>query len=69
MNSNAVFELLTFDEVNESAAPLEFAWAFRNKRRRDIGDLMASTLERRGVKLQKTTLDDYGVTTAVSLFE
>ena len=66
---DAVFKRLIFVEVTDNIVPQEFAQAFRNKKRRDIGDLMASTLERRGVKLQKTTLDDHGVTATVSLFE
>ena len=60
---------LIFVEVNEDVVPQEFAQVFRNKKRRDIGDLMLSTLESQGVKIQKTNLDDHGLTEAVSLFE
>jgi len=66
---NAVLKRLIFVEVDEDVVPQEFAQVFRNKRRRDIGDLMLSTLEGRGVKMQKTTLDDHGLTETVSLFE
>jgi len=65
----AVLKRLIFVEVDEDVVPQEFAQVFRNKKRRDIGDLMLSTLEGHGVKIQKTTLDDHGLTEAVSLFE
>jgi hypothetical protein len=66
---NAVLKRLIFVEVDEDVVPQEFAQVFRNKKRRDIGELMRSTLEGRGVKMQKTTLDDHGLTKTVSLFE
>jgi len=56
-------------KFDEDVVPQAFAQVFRNKKRRDIGDLMLSTLEGHGVKIQKTNLDDHGLTATVSLFE
>ena len=65
----AVLKRLIFIEVDEDVVPQAFAQVFRNKKRRDIGDVMLSTLESHGVKIQKTTVDDHGLIETVSLFQ
>ena len=66
---DAVLKRLIFVEVDGDVVPQAFAQVFRNKKRRDIGDLMSATLESRGVKIPKLTLDDHGLTAGVSLFQ